>query len=181
MQDENHSGTTKRFLKSGRQCNTFYPTTSKYVSTSNPQNRMYTVNLLNITVLPAVHFFSAHDARLRIHGKYDFLSVLSLLKDVHTMIFFTAFRNRLLPPPYETKCRDYSATKYQSREHCIESCAVRLSLDQRSVFPICVSAAYDPLPVPYDQHFNLSILLMTIVQIVLSQSGLPHNHFLDNE
>ena len=160
IQSENNDGKTEHFLKNNEACNTFYPT-SKPVITSNPRNTLYGVSLWNSSKYEQVGYHvSLHDVNHRIHGQYDSYTYLVVAEWSYITVFFTAFHNQYLPPPYETKCRDYSSTKFQSQEHCIESCAIRLSLDQRGVFPLFVSAAYDPLPVLFDHHFNLTTLLM---------------------
>ena len=161
IQSETKDGRTEHFLKSNEACNTFYPT-SKHVITTNPRDKMYTVSLWNRTKYEQLKYHvSLHDVDHRIHGQYDSFTFLIAADWSYITIFFTAFHKKLLPPPYETSCRDYnSSTKFQSQEHCIESCAIRLSLDQRGVFPLFVSAAYDPLLVPFDHHINLTILLM---------------------
>ena len=160
MQEDQRSGRTEHFLKSYDQCSSFYPSI-RHVSTYNPQEKLYTFSLWNGTKYDAGEYtVIMHDPNQQIHGKYDSYTLMEVIKYKYFTIFFTAFKNKFLPPPYETYCRDYSATKFQSQDHCIESCAISLSLDQRGVFPLFVSPAYDPLPVAYDQHFNLTILTM---------------------
>ena len=157
---EHNSGRMEHFLKSFDRCTSFYPSI-RHVRTSNPQETIYTVILSNRTQKYGHYDFIMHDADHQIHGKYDSYTFMLPEKYNYIIVFFTAFENKFLPAPYETHCRDYSATtKFQSQDHCIESCAIRQSLDQRGIFPLFVSPAYDPLPVPYDKRFNLTILTM---------------------
>ena len=152
-------GITEYFLKSRDACNTFHPT-SKYVATSDPQNKMYTIRLKKLKYIYFDYLVSLHEISHGIHGKYDSFTHLSFGRAYSkASIIFKTFQSQLLTPPYETQCRDYTATQFQSQEHCIESCAIQQSLDQRGVFPLFVSAAYDPLPVPFDHRSNISILL----------------------
>jgi len=45
-------------------------------------------------------------------------------KDQFIGVSFSRQTTQLLPPPYATKCKDYSEEGYSSREHCIAQCKI---------------------------------------------------------
>ena len=95
-----------------------------------------------------------HDGN--VYGKYEnFFSAVFLSKN-NIAITFSTFRSESLPAPYDTHCRDYHSTEFQSQHHCIESCAIEQSLKLYGTFPLFTSASFRELDVVYDRQINLT-------------------------
>lgn len=74
-------------------------------------------------------------------------------------VVFKEFRSHFLPDPHDSHCLEYpgkkSGKKWESRGHCVESCAVNLSLIRNNAFSGSISAAYDwNLAVRYTQRMQ---------------------------
>ena len=82
-----------------------------------------------------------HDANTHIHGQYTSYAILSLSNGgSQVVVSYTKFTSRLLPAPYDSMCRDYRDSEFQSQHHCIESCAIAHSLQNNIPYPSFMSA-----------------------------------------
>lgn len=56
--------------------------------------------------------------------------------------------SRLLPPPYDTRCRDYNSTRLASQLHCKNDCLLRRTMSKVALVPHDVSI-FDPSQVSH--------------------------------
>lgn len=64
----------------------------------------------------------------------------------------------LLPPPFETMCRDYSSYEFESQGHFFESCVVRKYMKQHKRFPLFLCSAYESLSIPVTTQWNTDVV-----------------------
>ena len=84
-------------------------------------------------------FFKSHQisVRLYIHRSGDVLTQLHSFKDIephhYLLAGFETFTTILLPSPYKSNCRDYSAFGATSKAHCKEMCIKTMIADKYKV------------------------------------------------
>ena len=149
------------FIRLCRACVSVHPV-SKESRINDPRNMtLYSLYVESITTTLLEHDRTSflgfvHDAGRKIYGQYE--SYFEAFPMSENLISMTSskFKTRLLLPPHDTDCRDYNDTGFESQHHCIESCAIKHSMDLYGSFPIYVSAAYDALQDPYDTKRNMT-------------------------
>ena len=94
-----------------------------------------------------------HDAFTRVHGHYTSYAVVPMSYICNQVVLsYTKFTSTLLLAPYDSMCRDYRDTAFQSQHHCIESCAVTHSLKNKESYPSFMSALYEPLATIFNPY-----------------------------
>ena len=92
-----------------------------------------------------------HDADSRVRGHYTSYTILSLTHFANRVVVsYTKFTSKLLPAPYDSMCRDYGDTQFQSQHHCMESCAVNHSFRNNESYPNFMVAVFEPSNVKYN-------------------------------
>lgn len=89
-----------------------------------------------------------HELGSKVSGNYA--SVLEYELSFYSMLEITwsKYVNLLLPPPYETDCRNYSLSGMDSQADCFESCFAQHTLAKYTRFPLFAVPAHQALHVP---------------------------------
>ena len=91
------------------------------------------------------------------HSSFHSFVQQALSRRLMQQVSFSLFRQRLLPPPFDTGCRDYNdTTQFVSQTHCLQSCAVHESLARDGMFPVYDSPAGEWRREPFARAFSLN-------------------------
>ena len=168
----------EKFLRANFICNTFHPE-SDTIETPDPRSlKAYSLSLNHTfdqvmkvyeskRTSSQTFIFYFHEQGSRIYGKYHSYIKKTVRLNSKSSFMTSLYKTTLLPPPYDTSCRQYETdSPFDSQHHCIESCAVNRSLSIYGTFPLFVSAAYEHLNVPVDAVRNMSTAMSLLSKCI---------------
>jgi hypothetical protein len=156
------------FVRGSRACTTFRPV-KRNKGMNDPRSKsMYQFKLMvvprrlrtNTNKVAMTAYVS--EASKKIYGSYATVIETMCHDDDEVWVETNKYEITRMRPPYDTNCRNYMETGFESKHHCMEACAINRSMTVFNEFPLFYAASYEPVNIQFEKGLNMTrIQLLT--------------------